>query len=186
MIGDFHIKMKNTGANKWGIPLLLLSASLIALSFSFAKVGELQIPSTSVSVSHKLLWLPLFVVFLFFINEVRSSDLLLSHKLKRKFHSELATWSRKRKEYERPGFYTPQYLPISKNRFKTKWECKYCQAGRNLEPSVTYVSGILTTISLFLSACVKVFFQLSILVRFTLPVIVFLVAIISKVVVSFF
>lgn len=178
--------MKNTGANKWGIVLLILSSVLIALNFSLAKVGKLEILGISVSVSHKFLWLPLLVVFLFFINEVRSSDLLLSHKLKRKFHSELATWSRKRKEKERPCFYTPQYLPISKNRFKTKWECKYCQAGRNPEPSVTYVSGVFTTISLFLSACVKVFFQLSILERFTLPVIVFLVAIISKIVVSFF
>jgi hypothetical protein len=148
---------------------MLASSALMASNFPFAQIDKIQVPGTPVSVPAVFFWL--FFVFLFvpFTNEVRASNLQLKYKLGKKFNSALATWSRKKKEKHQPELYTPQLL-VSSQGWNLKWEYKYCQAGANLEPSYTAVSGALNTIRLFLWACINIFLSTEILERFTLPV----------------
>jgi hypothetical protein len=172
--------MANPNSKKAAYSLLLVSVALLAMNFSFAKIDRLSIPSTPVSISAGFLWIVMLFLLIPFANEVRNADLQIYSKISKKFRSNLASWSRKKKEREQPDLYTPQFLLSSSGFLNLKWECKYCQAGTRLDPSHTSISNQYNTLRFLLASTIKVFFSWDLLDRITLPVLSVFFAISSK------
>ena len=159
---------------------MLVSLALIAINFPFAQIDKMQIPMTPVSVPAVFLWLFFLFLFVPFTSEIRAANLQIKYKIGKKFNSALTTWSRKKKDKDKPGLYTSQIL-VSSQDWYLRWTCKYCQVTGNLEPSYTAVSGALNTIRLFSWAFIQVLCSLEILERFTLPLVPAIIAITLKV-----
>ena len=159
--------------------LMLASLALIAANFSFTKFNDIQISGMPIFVPFQFLWLAWAYLFIPFSREIKENNLQLFYLISQDFKSGLASWSRKLKEKNAPNLYTPQVL-ISSKFSSLKWELKYCQAGPNLEPSFTAVSNWPTSVRIFLTACLKNLLSLKTLELFTVPILLAIFAIITK------
>jgi hypothetical protein len=159
--------------------LMLLSLALIAANFPFAKFDGLQISGIPITVPFQFLWLAWAYIFIPFAREIKEANLQLSYTINKDFKSGLASWSRKIKEKEAPNLYTPQIL-VSNKWPSLKWELKYCQAGANLEPSFTAVSGRFNSVRIFFFACLKNLLSLKVLEHFSVPILLAALAVFAK------